>query len=180
MLRDRLAKHLSALERQGVISTWHDRQIGAGKEWAGEISKHLERAHIIMLLVSADFLASDYCYDIEMTRALERHKAKEALVIPIILKPVDWQCAPFNKLQALPKNGKAVTSWPDIEDAFLDIAKGIRLVTEEFTGQKEEAVKPIRCGKDDSKTDKIDWVFVVTMTVKNNDKERVQAIVEHL
>jgi hypothetical protein len=88
-LRNRLAKHLSILKRQRLISAWHDRQIGAGKEWDREINEHLERAQIILLLVSAGFLASDYCYDIEMKRALERHEAKEARVIPIILKPVD-------------------------------------------------------------------------------------------
>ena len=99
-LRDRLETHLSILKRSDVISAWHDRQIGAGKEWAGEISEHLDRAQIILLLVSADFLDSDYCYDMEMKRAFKRHKNKEARVIPIILKPVDWQDAPFNKLQA--------------------------------------------------------------------------------
>src|SRR6266849_10426858 len=89
-LRDQLETHLSLLKREGLISSWHDRKIGAGQEWAGQIDNHLNTAHIILLLVSPDFMASDYCYDIEMTQALARHEAGEARIIPIILRPVDW------------------------------------------------------------------------------------------
>jgi hypothetical protein len=77
-LRDELAKHLSLLERDGVLRSWHDRQIVPGSDWAGHIDQHLEQAQIILLLISADFLASDYCYDGELNRALERHEAGEA------------------------------------------------------------------------------------------------------
>jgi hypothetical protein len=129
-LRDELAKHLRLLERQGIIAGWHDRQIPAGREWAGELDTHLKTAHIILLLVSADFLASDYCYDIEMQEAMARHEAGAALVIPVIMRPVDWHSAPFSKLQALPKDGRAVTSWPTHDDAFQDIARSIRAVAE--------------------------------------------------
>ncbi|MEI7870090.1 MAG: TIR domain-containing protein [Candidatus Methylumidiphilus sp.] len=125
-LRDELAKHLSLLKRQGVISEWHDREITAGSQWKDQIDGHLESASIILLLVSADFLNSDYCYDIEMNRALERDARGEACVIPIILRPVDWQGAPFGRLQCLPKDAEPVTSWPNRDEAFLDIAKGIR------------------------------------------------------
>lgn len=86
-LREQLEKRLSMLRRQGLISEWHDRQIAAGTEWAQEIDAHLETASVILLLVSSDFLASDYCYDIEMQRALERHARSEARVIPVILRP---------------------------------------------------------------------------------------------
>jgi TIR domain len=102
-LRDELAKHLKLLERQGLVRTWHDRQIGAGDLWKQAIDKNLEEADIILLLISADFLASDYCFDIEMKIALERHAAGKALVVPVILRPVDWQTTPFRMLQALPK-----------------------------------------------------------------------------
>jgi internalin A len=77
-LRKKLETHLSLLKRRGVIGAWQDRRIGAGQEWAGEIDKHLNRAAVILLLVSPDFLASDYCYDLEMKRALERHSAGDA------------------------------------------------------------------------------------------------------
>src|SRR3954470_1358357 len=72
-LRKRLEEHLSILRRQGIISGWHDRMIGAGQEWKGEIDRRLDSARIILLLISPSFLASDYCYDVEMKRALERH-----------------------------------------------------------------------------------------------------------
>ena len=131
ILRDELAKHLRLLERQHIIAGWHDRLITGGTEWAGAIDDHLRTADIILLLVSADFLASDYCYDVEVGCAMDRHKALEARIVPIILREVDWHSAPFGTLQALPKDGRAVTSWPNQDEAFSDIARGIRSVAEE-------------------------------------------------
>ena len=83
-LRNELIKHLALLRRQGVIQAWHDREIDAGTEWKQAIDTHLQTANIILLLISANFLASDYCYDIEMKRAITRHEAGEACVIPIV------------------------------------------------------------------------------------------------
>src|SRR2546423_131231 len=105
-LRERLDKHLKGLQRQGIIASWHDRKISAGREWAAEIDSHLNTADIILLLVSPDFMASDYSNDIEVKRAMERHEAGEARVIPIIIRPVFWEYALFSKLQALPTNAK--------------------------------------------------------------------------
>jgi hypothetical protein len=130
--RRELEKHLSMLKRQGFITGWHDREISAGTEWAGEIQAHLDAAQLILLLVSPDFLASDYCYSIEMTRAIERHAAREARVIPIILRPCDWTYSPLSKLQVLPQDGHAVTSWPNRDTAFLNITEGIRRVVHEL------------------------------------------------
>jgi len=132
--KDKLVKHLSILKRQGVIEDWHDRKIGAGNEWAGAIDEHLESAEIILLLVSDDFLASDYCWDIELKRGMARHEARTARVIPVILRNVDWAGAPFGKLQALPKDAKPLKSWTDIDEAFTDVAKGIRAVVNELRG----------------------------------------------
>lgn len=98
----------------------------AGDEFDPGIRDELERADIILLLVSPDFIASSYCYDVEMTRALERHRAGEARVIPVILRACDWHPTPFGKLMAAPRDGKPVRSWPDLDDAFLDVAKKIR------------------------------------------------------
>jgi hypothetical protein len=131
-LRNDLADHLHLLERQGIITRWHDRCITAGTEWAGAIDDHLRMAQIILLLISSAFLASDYCYDVELSLAIERHEAGEARVVPIILRPVDWHSAPFGKLQALPKEGRAVTLWTNQDEAFLDIARGIRSIAEEL------------------------------------------------
>ncbi len=129
-LRDELAVHLAILKRQGKIRPWHDRQITGGQEWAGEIDDNLDAADVILLLVSPTFVASDYFWDKELKRALERHEAGEARVIPIILRPVDWTDAPFAKLQALPKNAKPVTTWANRDEAFLNIAEGLRAVIE--------------------------------------------------
>jgi hypothetical protein len=129
-LRDELAIHLKMLRRQGVISAWHDRQITAGSEWANAINDHLNSAEIILLLISPDFIASDYCYDIELKRAMERHEAREAVVIPVILRPVDWTGAPFGKLQALPKNAEPVNRWLDRDEAWLNVVQGIRTAAE--------------------------------------------------
>ena len=122
-----LRKHLSILKRQGVIRDWYDREITAGTDWKGQLDQHLNSAGVILLLVSAAFLASDYCYDVEMTRALERHGQGEARVIPVLLRKVDgWQDAPFGKIQSLPTDGKPVTSWKIRDEAFADVARGIR------------------------------------------------------
>ena len=131
-LRDQLETQLSLLIREGLISTWYDHKITAGNEWAGKIDEHLNAAQIILLLVSADFIASDYCYDKEMKRALERHEAGEARVIPVILRQVEWKQTPFGKLKPLPTGGKPVILWTDRDSAFFDIAQGIRKVIEEL------------------------------------------------
>jgi internalin A len=131
-LRAELETHLKLLQRQGTISVWHDRKITAGVEWAGQIDRNLEAAEMILLLVSADFIGSDYCYDKEMKRALERHEAGSARTIPIILRDVDWHSAPFGKLQPLPKEGRPVTLWENKDSAWKDVALGIRKAVEEI------------------------------------------------
>lgn len=133
-LRDQLEKQLAMLKRQGVIETWHDRRIGAGQNIDTAIDDHINSDGIILLLISADFLASDYCYDIEMMRAMERHQAGKAVVIPMILRACDWHQAPFGKLNATPRDGKPVTQWPDIDEAFLQVAKTIREVAIRLSG----------------------------------------------
>jgi DNA polymerase III delta prime subunit len=125
-LRQHLEKHLSLLRQQGIISEWHHRQILPGAEWAQDINAHLNIASIILLLISPDYLASDYCYSTEMQYALERHETKSARVIPIILRPVDWSIAPFAHIQCLPRNEKPVTLWRNRDLAFYEIVQGIR------------------------------------------------------
>ncbi len=129
-----LESHLIPLRRQKLVADWHDRRIIPGDDRAQKIDEHLETASIILLLVSSDFLASDYRYESEMQRALQRHQRSEARVIPIILRPCDWQDAPFARLQALPHDGKAVTKWDNQDEAFQDVARGLRRVITEYTG----------------------------------------------
>jgi len=130
-MRDELEIHLSMLSRQGIIEMWHDRRIDAGKDFGTEIDENLEESDVILLLVSPYFLASDYCYDIEMKRALERHEKGEVRVIPVILHPCDWHDAPFGKLLAATKDGKAVSKYPNQHDAFLEIVNAIKSALKE-------------------------------------------------
>lgn len=129
-LRDELETHLTLLKRQGFISTWHDRRILGGENWKGVIDENFRRADLILLLISADFIASDYCYETEMNLSLERDSKGEARVVPIILRTCVWQSAPFGKLQGLPKDGKPVTSWPDRDEAWTDVAEGMKRIVE--------------------------------------------------
>lgn len=128
-LLNKLKSQLSPLLRQGLIEMWHDRNISAGTKWEEEIDKHLNEANIILLLISPDFINSDYCYGKEMKRALERDKRREARIIPVILRPVYWQGV-LGTLQALPNDGKPVmsSSWPNQEEAFFNISEGIRKI----------------------------------------------------
>lgn len=125
-LRNQLAAHLAVLEKLGFISPWHDRCIGAGNEWSREINEHLCAAEIVLLLISPDFLASSYCFGVEMELALQRHSAHQAVVIPVILRPCDWAGAPFAHIQALPRDARPITLWPNRDEAFTDVAKAIR------------------------------------------------------
>ena len=94
--------HLSQLVRDGLVEPWHDRMIAPGQEWKRAIDENLLGADIILLLVSADFIHSPYCHDVEMQAAMERHARGEARVVPILVRPCDWDTAPFKELQALP------------------------------------------------------------------------------
>ena len=131
-LRDELEKHLALMKRKDQITGWYDRNISAGKQWEEEIYSHLNTANIILLLISPDFMHSDYCYGVEMQRALQRHENGDARVIPIILRPVDWESAPFSKLQILPTNSIPVSIWGSLDDAFVNVAKEIRKAVQEL------------------------------------------------
>ena len=141
-LRDRLEVHLSLLKHQGLIETWHDRRITAGSDLDAAINENLESADVILLLISADFIGSKYCFSLEMTRALERHREGTARVIPVILTPCDWHTAPFKNLLAAPKDGKAVTTWANQEEAWTDVARQVRSAVEKL----HTASTPVRAG----------------------------------
>ncbi len=124
--RRKLETHLSLLQREGFITGWHCQNITAGAVRTSELDAHLTTADIILLLISPDFLASEYCYSIEMKKALARHSTGEACVIPIILRPTDWMQALFGDLQVLPSNMRPVSRWRNHDEALLDIVMGIR------------------------------------------------------
>jgi internalin A len=131
-LRDELETHLKILHRQGLIESWYDRKIGPGEHWKEEIDMNIETADVILLLVSADFIASNYCYEVEMTRAMERYAGGKAQVVPIIVRDVNWCKPPLNQFQALPKNGQAITTWQNRDTAWRDVSEGIEKVVQEL------------------------------------------------
>jgi hypothetical protein len=141
VLRDALENHLATLKRLGHIAAWTDRCILPGDVVVTAIDRALQRANVILLLVSADFLASDYCHGLEVTRALQRWKTGAARVLPVILRPCDWQDSPFGHLLAAPADGKPVTTWRSRDAAWVDVVRSIRSLR---TAWVPSQVRPIR------------------------------------
>jgi len=146
-LRKELEKHLASLRREGLLSEWHDRKIKAGKDWANAIDDNLDRANIVLLLVSPDFMASDYCFDVEAARALQRQEMGVCRVVPVVLRTTDWEGGPFAKLQALPTGAKPVVEWDDRDAAFVDIADGLRAVCRELIESPGNPANPYTIAK---------------------------------
>jgi TIR domain len=140
--RASLETHLAILKRNGVLKVWHDRKITPGFVLDEEIDSNLRTADLIIVLVSPDFIASDYCYSMELRLAMELHASGRARVVPVILRPVDWRDAPFSKLVALPTDAKPITTWNNRDKAFLNVTDGIRKLLDE----RERCVKRILQG----------------------------------
>jgi hypothetical protein len=135
--RDRLLAHLRPLEREGIV-TWHDRQILPGTEWDEEIKARLNAADIILLLISADFLATDYCNRVEIPEALQRHEADEAIVMPVILRSCSWQYTPLAKIQAYPEKAEPIRSWKDIDEAYTNVVNGVYLTATKIKERRSQ------------------------------------------
>lgn len=125
-MRQELGKHLASLKYQSLVEIWHDRLIEAGDEWTQAIDSNLELADVILLLVSPDFIASQYCYEVEMKEAMRRHDAGKSVVIPVILRPCEWQDLPFGKLQAATANGRPIVKCQTLDDGFLEVVQAIK------------------------------------------------------
>jgi hypothetical protein len=137
----KLKAHLAGLTREGLIEEWHDRKILPGQEWEEAIAENLTTAHIIILLVTPDFMGSDFVNEKELTQALARHEQGEACVVPVIVRPSDWEWAPFGKLQALPKDARPITEWSNRDKAWLNVARGIREAVRERLYERELSAK---------------------------------------
>ncbi len=141
-LRDELEKHLMPLHRSGLIETWHDRRIVPGQTFESEIDKHFKTADVILLLVSADFIASDYCFNTEMSIALERHKKGEAIVLPVILRSCAWHGLPFGHLLAATKDGRPITKFSSIDDGFVEVVNAVSRALKHFSSSTARELAP--------------------------------------
>ena len=135
-LKNELLKHLAPLKRLKLIDAWHDRKLKAGDDLDHEISANLEKADIAVFLLSVDFINSQYCYDVELEKALELHAKGSLVVVPVVLRSCLWQHTPLAKLLALPKDGKAVTAWADRDEALTDVVESLRLKAIDVLGNK--------------------------------------------
>jgi len=137
-----IIKHLSSLKRRELITIWHDADIEAGKDWDKEITHYLQNADLILLLISPNFIASDYCYEFELKNAIKRHENREAIVVPIILSYCDWQDTPFSNLQFIPRNKQPIYSeyWHSEDQAFHNVTEEIKNI---LLKRKEEVLTEI-------------------------------------
>jgi hypothetical protein len=136
----RLRTHMAMLRREGLITEWSDREIEAGSQWRSEIERELEAADVILLLVSAGFLSSDFCYEEEMMRAVERARQGEVLLIGVMLKPVDgWERTPFAEFQLVPRDARPISKWSNADEAYSDAVERIRAALAEHAAARDES-----------------------------------------
>jgi tetratricopeptide (TPR) repeat protein len=147
--RKRLDQHFSFLKREEKIVSWYDGELRAGEKWRGKIEEYLDSADIILLLVSAAFADSEFCYSVEMKRAMERHEDGEAVIVPILLHPCDWTNSPFAPLQALPRGDGAISEWQSTEKALYEVTRGVREVVEELIAKRSALPSAITEGWED-------------------------------
>lgn len=131
-LMDEVRRQLIVFEREKRIVKWHDRKIPPGSEWKNHIDNRLRNAKIILLFMSPHFIESKYCYEIEGQEALKRHDNGEAVVIPVVLRPCAWEASPFGKLQALPKDAEAISTWANVDSASLNVARSVMSIVDEL------------------------------------------------
>ena len=130
--REELEERLAMLKRNNIVSVWHDRKILAGEEWKDKIDDKLESADIILFLISPSFLASNYCFDVEVKKAMEKQAAGTAKIISIIVRTCDWHECEFSKFQAVPKDARPLDLWENKDSAWQDVIDGLKLHIKEF------------------------------------------------
>lgn len=130
---DKMHKHLKQLQRDGLISTWTDADILAGGNLDKDIDSALHKTNVFVALLSPDYIASNYCYEKEFEKALKMQEEGSLIIVPVIIEPCDWLNTPFNKFKALPKDGKAISTWENINTAFLDVIQNLRRLVSGIT-----------------------------------------------
>lgn len=140
--RKELEEHLAVLRREGIIREWHDKMLIPGETWDDTIKRELEKANVIVLLISSSFLSSDYINDVEIKKALERQRKGEAMIIPVICRACDWENSILSKFQVLPQNAEPISLWDDKDSAYKDVVQGIRKLIKK--GKQSKTAKPVK------------------------------------
>jgi hypothetical protein len=174
-IKEYLDTHFAPLKRSGKVQTWNDRDITLGNEWNDEIKQQLEEADIILLLISASFIASNYIWDNELKRAMERHEARTARVIPIFAKKCEFQDMPFAKLQGLPQDAKPIASFADPDEPCADIASKIRKLIDSI-----EANAPQKATMPTTNLSESDKVIYFDLIGKNKIDDALKFIKEKM
>jgi len=141
--RDALVVHLQVLCTAGIIENWHDGELQPGADWKATISRELQAADIIVLLVSAHFLASKSCQELELGPALTRWMAESALIMPVIVRSCDWEVSPLARLQVLPSQGKPIATWTHEDDAWTEVTRKIRGAAMQASGASRVSPKSV-------------------------------------
>ena len=157
-LGEALAKHLRPLKLAGELETWHASEVPAGEDWQAEALRQLEIAELIVFLVSPDFFDSRRCWERELPRALKRHEAGEARVIPVIARACQWQPTPLGNLKPLPLDGRVITAWEQKDDAWFEVVNGIRAelnsaarLEDESPGSSDESTVSVSSGPEQAR-----------------------------
>lgn len=167
--------HLSLLKREGLLDTWSFRDIEAGNDWQRKIDVHLDSADLTLLLVSPHFMASRYCWEIEMTRAVERAVRQQTILVPVIIRPCDWQTAPFARFQALPENAKPISAWRPRDLGWANVASGIRrLITPSSRAADSSNAAPHEPRGLRSEADTIEYARQIAHSVVEHKTRRPQ------
>lgn len=172
--KDSLAEHLAGLIRSGIISEWNDRKILPGSDWSNEISENLKNSDLILFLISSSFLSSDYCMNIEAKTALSMHESGYAQLIPIVIRPVDWADTPLSKLQALPKDAKAIASCSDRDAAWVDVVLGIKKRIKEFHPKTNKEIKIVSSSKICPTESILEWIDDTEITLTHRKVNRIK------
>lgn len=160
--RDQLENHLSVLKNENIIDEWHDRKISPGSNWEDDINRNLDNADVILLLISSNFLASDYCYDVETVTALDMHKNGQAVVIPVIIQPCLWNISKLGKkakMQVLPNDGKPITTFDNKHEGWLQVAEGIHNVAQKILSEKR-LTKKMLLNESENKKENLDELVI--------------------
>lgn len=172
------------------MEAWFDREILAGDVLDDQIARELEAANLFLLLVSPDFIASDYCVEREMQRALERHDAKDARVVPIIVEPCDWaSMQPLRRLKAVPRDGKAISEWANANTAYLNVVQELRRIIDAEERSTQDLATPeptstapsigiarYRVQKDFDEIDRAEFRDAAFATIKNYFRRAIEEI----